>query len=138
MIIEDKPDEWAIIEQAIKRTWGDISPIWATDETEALRYLDACALEQRPLPRLVLLDLYLPQRQQGWQFLEEIRARAWQRYMSVVVLSRSTEPTDVSTSYDLGANSYIAKPADFEGWFEYFSALRSYWLETVTLPCLND
>ena len=101
---------------------------------EAIEYIDACEAQEQPLPRLVLLDLYLPNREQAWVFLQTIQSRSWQRTMSVVAISRSGEPADVNMAYDLGASSYIIKPMDLDGWFEYFNVLRTYWWHTATLP----
>lgn len=134
LIVEDNPDEQFIIGQALKRTLTDVTPVWANDEITALDYLEQCVNEVRSLPRLVLLDLYLPDRAQGWRFLETIRQRGWQRLMPVVVVSHSSASFDILTAYDLGASSYITKPVGIEGWVEHFTVLQTYWWHTATLP----
>ncbi|MGF7214769.1 DNA-binding response OmpR family regulator [Spirosoma lacussanchae] len=137
IIIEDNPDERVIIRRAAEQTLEDISLIWANTADDALRYLDQCDGQVRLLPKLVLLDLYLPDAEQGWQFLTQLKDRSWKRSLPIVVLSRSSSPADVIQAYDLGANSYIIKPGSLEAWHDYFSSLRLYWWETVTLPVVS-
>lgn len=134
LIVEDNADERLIIGQALNQTLTDITPVWASNEVEAIQYLETCVDFYQPLPRLVLLDIYLPDRQQGWAFLQTVKDRSWQRSMPVVALSRSSELADIHTAYDLGASSYIIKPTSLEQWLEYLNVVRTYWWDTATLP----
>ncbi|QJW89649.1 response regulator [Spirosoma taeanense] len=134
LIVEDEPDQRLIVDYALKQTLDSVELVWAGNEIEALQHLDECIGQMLPLPRLVLLDLYLPRVQQGWYFLEQIRSHSWQRHMPVIAFSNSQAPADIIKAYDLGANSYITKPATADQWLDYFRAMRIYWWETVTLP----
>ena len=134
LIVEDNPDERLIIEQTLSQVLTDVTVVWANDETVALDYLEQCVNEARALPRLVLLDIYLPAREQGWRFLQTVRDQGWQGVMPVIALRHSNESADILTAYDLGASSYITKPVDIEGWLNYFTILRTYWWHTATLP----
>lgn len=84
---------------------------------------------------LVLLDLKLPG-VQGHDVLAAVRASGDERVrrMPVVVLSHSEVVDDVVRSYDLGANSHIAKPHSLDGLFEVVETLGRYWLHVVSLP----
>jgi chemotaxis family two-component system response regulator Rcp1 len=84
---------------------------------------------------LVLLDLKLPG-VGGHEVLAAVRAAADERVrrMPVVVLSHSEVIDDVLRSYDLGANSHIAKPHSLDALFEVVETLGRYWLDVVSLP----
>ncbi|MFP5246596.1 MAG: response regulator [Thermoanaerobaculia bacterium] len=75
---------------------------------------------------VVLLDLKLP-RVDGIEVLRRLKADATTRSIPVVVLTSSAEERDRLTSYDIGANSYIVKPIEFEPFAEAISALGFYW-----------
>ncbi len=84
---------------------------------------------------LVLLDLNLPG-VKGHEVLAAVRASGDERVrrMPVVVLSHSEVVDDVTRSYDLGANSHIAKPHSLDALFEIVETLGRYWLSVVSLP----
>ena len=82
---------------------------------------------QHPLPALVLLDLKLP-RVDGLEVLRRIRTETLTRRMPVVILTSSKEEQDLAASYDLGVNSYIRKPVDFEQFAQAIQTLGLYWL----------
>ena len=84
---------------------------------------------------LVLLDLNLPG-VKGHEVLAAVRAAADERTrrIPVVVLSHSEVLDDVTRSYDLGANSHIAKPHSLDGLFDVVETLGRYWLRIVSLP----
>jgi two-component system response regulator len=81
----------------------------------------------RVWPVVVLLDLKLP-RIDGLEVLRKIRADARTRTLPVVVLTSSDEQRDLIESYNLGANSYVRKPVDFNGFIEAARQLGLYWL----------
>jgi len=86
-----------------------------------------------PPPKLILLDLKLP-KMGGLEVLQALRLENRTRLIPVVVFTSSIEQTDVLTSYDLGANSYIRKPVDYQELNEAIKLICVYWLETNVSP----
>ena len=86
-----------------------------------------------PRPGLILLDLNMP-RKDGREALREIKLDPEFRRIPVVVLTTSKADTDISKIYELGANSFIAKPVTFDSLVNVMKALGKYWLEIVELP----
>ncbi len=86
-----------------------------------------------PRPGLILLDLNMP-RKDGRQALAEIKADPSLRQIPIVVLTTSKAEEDILRSYDLGVNSFIAKPVTFEQLVVIMKTLTKYWFEIVELP----
>jgi two-component system response regulator len=82
----------------------------------------------REIPKLVLLDLKLP-RLDGHEVLKRIKGDPRTSGIPVVVLTSSSEERDVMRTYEVGANSYIIKPVDFEQFTESVRDIGKYWLE---------
>ena len=78
-------------------------------------------------PKVILLDLKLP-KVDGLEVLREIRADAALRSVPVVILTSSREERDIVQGYDLGVNSYIVKPVEFDKFIETVQTLGFYWL----------
>jgi len=88
---------------------------------------------QAPRPGLILLDLNMP-RKDGREALKEIKADPDLRRIPVVVLTTSEADTDIGAVYELGANSFISKPFQFEALVNVMKMIGQYWLQTVQLP----
>jgi len=86
-----------------------------------------------PRPGLILLDLNMP-RKDGREVLREIKATAELRKIPVVVFTTSKADTDIESVYELGANSFISKPVQFEGLVNLMRVIGQYWFGTVELP----
>ena len=135
LIVEDNADHSLIIQDALRRSVPEVKTILVATEEEALSYLNRCRTEESGIPKLVLLDLYLPDRQNGWRVLDSVRSLpAAMGKIPVVLFSHSNDRDDISESYRRGCSSYIAKPSLSTEWQDYFQVMRSYWWETVTLP----
>lgn len=100
----------------------------ARDGLEALDILS-----REALPKLVLLDLKLP-RMHGLEVLRRIRAHARTRFLPVVILSSSDEESDIVRSHELGVNSYIVKPVNFDTFTEAARQVGVYWLTLNRFP----
>ncbi|MCP9749655.1 response regulator [Ferruginibacter sp. HRS2-29] len=81
----------------------------------------------RQIPRVVLLDLKMP-KVDGLEVLRQIKSNALTKNIPVVVLTSSKEDPDIKMAYELGANSYIVKPVDFEGFSKAVGELGLYWM----------
>jgi two-component system, response regulator len=100
------------------------------DGEEALEFLFANGSTggaTTSLPKLVLLDIQMP-KVSGIEVLQQIRAHELTRKTPVVILTSSKEDPDIRTCYDLGVNSYIVKPVNFERFTEAIRILGLYWL----------
>ena len=86
-----------------------------------------------PRPGLILLDLNMP-RKDGREALREIKSDPELRRIPVVVLTTSKADTDIGAIYELGANSFISKPFQFEALVNVMKVLGQYWFKTVELP----
>lgn len=131
LLVEDNPRDEALTLRALRKNHIANNIIVARDGVEALDYLFGTgAYADRDLsqmPQLILLDLKLP-KVDGLGVLQKIRANEGTRRLPVVVFTSSNEEQDLLDSYNLGANSYIRKPVDFEQFIEASKHLGLYWL----------
>lgn len=131
LLVEDNDDDVRLTKRALQKNNISNELIVVGDGVAALDYL-RIAVETRDdpgggLPAVVLLDLKLP-RMDGMEVLRQIRANPALRRQPVVILTTSKEDQDILRSYDLGANSYIRKPVDFEQFTAAIRQLGLYWL----------
>lgn len=111
------------------------------DGEELLAYLrregDFAQASASPRPGLILLDLNMP-RKDGREALAEIKADPTLHQIPIVVLTTSKAEEDICRSYDLGVNSYVAKPVTFDSLVDMVQTLGKYWFEIVELPLADD
>ncbi len=135
LLVEDDPNDVELIQLALE-SYNFVNQIdVAMDGEEALTYLQGRADESFavPLPRLVLLDLKLP-KVDGINVLRAIRNHPRTRELVVVVMTSSAENQDLNACYDLGINSYIVKPLDFQQFIEVTRQVGFYWMMLNQLP----
>jgi two-component system response regulator len=141
LLVEDNPNDVKLTLHALKRHRLTNRIQVVRDGADALEFLFATgAFAYRKgldAPKVVMLDLKLP-RVDGIEVLQEIRRNPGTHTLPVVILTSSREERDIAASYDLGANSYIVKPVDFEQFTEAVRQLGMYWLllnqRTTALP----
>ena len=131
LLVEDNPDDVLLTKRAFKKSNILNELVVASDGVEALDYLFGTgAYEGRDLsimPVLILLDLRLP-KLDGIDVLRRIRDDERTKLIPVVVLTTSKEHQDLIQSYNLGANSYIRKPVDFDQFVQAVKQLGLYWV----------
>lgn len=131
LIVEDNPTDAELMLRSLRRA-NLANPITVVEDgAEALDYLFGRGRHVgRPngtAPRVVLLDLKLP-KVSGLEVLAKIRADEQLRKLPVVVVTSSREAPDIQKAYELGANSYVVKPVEFEAFAEAVTRLGLYWL----------
>lgn len=131
LIVEDNADDVMLLQRAFRKA-NLINPLRVVaDGQAAVDYLAGRApyddRAEYPLPALVLLDLKLP-KLGGHEVLDWIRTQPGLRRLPVAVLTSSRESPDINRAYDLGANSYLAKPVDFDSLLDMVKTLQLYWM----------
>ncbi|AUD01800.1 response regulator [Spirosoma pollinicola] len=135
LIIDDNDDQWMLIRRAMQECLSEVTPIRASTPEQAIDLLSDWQFQEWEIPKLILLDLYLPDSQEGWGLLRQIKTMPSPfNHIPIVMFSSSSSAEDISTAYQLGVSSYVVKPTDFKDWLSYFQEIRSYWWETITLP----
>lgn len=131
LLVDDNPDDRTLTVRALRRhnIANQIDEV--CDGQEALDYLFGeggyAGRDTAVQPQVVLLDLKLP-KVDGLEVLKRMRDDPRTRRLPVVVLTSSGEQRDIVSSYDLGANSYVRKPVDFDQFVQAAGQLGLYWL----------
>jgi two-component system, response regulator len=131
LLVEDNPRDEALTIRALQKSNVSSNVVVAHDGVEALDYLFGKGIyESRNVleqPNLVLLDLKLP-KVNGLQVLEKLRSDERTRRLPVVIFTSSNEEEDLIRSYNLGVNSYVRKPVEFEQFLDATKQVALYWL----------
>lgn len=137
LLVDDSPNDRLLTVRALKRS-NIVNRIdEVKDGQEALDYLfaegDYADRDPHQIPQVVLLDLKLP-KVDGLEVLKRMRENALTQRVPVVMLTSSREQRDMVKSYDLGANSYVRKPVDFNEFAETAKQIGIYWLVLNEVP----
>lgn len=131
LLIEDNSSDIDLTKRALEKGRIANEVVVARDGKEALDFLWGegafVGRDVSDLPAVTLLDLKLP-KIPGLEVLRRVRADARTRRMPIVILTSSREEQDLAAGYDLGANSYIRKPVDFNQFTAAIGQLGLYWL----------
>ena len=137
LLVEDNPDDEALTLRALKKHNFSHTVDVVHDGAEALDYIFCKGTyadkDSSNIPQLVLLDIKLP-KIDGLEVLKTIRESEEFKHIPIVMLTTSTEESDIITSYDNGANSFIRKPVDFTEFLDVVNKLGIYWLAINTIP----
>jgi two-component system, response regulator len=137
LLVEDNADDAALAVRALKKNNILNEIAVARDGVEALEYLFGegayAGRDMKLVPQLILLDLKLP-KLDGLGVLRRLRADPRTKLLPVVLLTSSNEEEDMLNGYDLGANSYVRKPVDFDQFKEAIRQLSLYWLVLNEAP----
>ncbi len=131
LIVEDNPGDVRLIKEALNTSSIEPTLYFVRDGLEATRFLETRM--QDGLPHLMVLDLNLPKKS-GFQVLQFVKCHEMLKRIPVIVLSSSQSPEDVAKAYDLHANCYLTKPANFESFIAVVQALEYFWVRIANLP----
>lgn len=133
LLVEDNPHDAEMTIRALKKINLANRLIHVKDGAEALDFIFSrgkfSERSQHNKPKVILLDIKMP-KVDGIEVLKQIKSNENTRTIPVVIMTSSKEEQDIITSYDLGVNSYVVKPVDFEGFAKAVSELGFYWLIT--------
>ncbi len=131
LLVEDNPTDAELCIRALKKSNLANKLVWVKDGAEALDFIFAkgaySGRNGLSVPKVILLDLRLP-KVDGMEVLRQIKADQRSRTIPVVVLTSSKEDRDVAQSYQLGVNSFLSKPVEFDEFARTVSELGLYWL----------
>jgi len=136
LIADDDADDRMFLEQAMRQNGYDQQIEFVEDGEQLMEYVrqeGRYTKQTAPWPNLLILDLNMP-RKNGFQALSEIKADPKLRRLPIVVMTTSSTDEDVIKSYNLGVNSFVTKPFNFNRMVEMIGALKVYWMDTVKLP----
>jgi two-component system response regulator len=140
LLIEDNPHDAELAILALKKRNLANHLVHVEDGRAALDFLFGTgAYEDRDVdlqPKVVLLDLKLP-KVDGIEVLRQIRANERTKLLPVVIFTSSRESRGVTNAYQLGANSYIIKPVDFENFCDAVTNMVLYWLLFNEIPLMK-
>lgn len=137
LVVEDNESERKSIIENLRKLSSTLKIISVRDGDEAADFLlcrgDFVRRNERYQPRLILLDLRLP-RGDGLDVLRRLRNIAEMHLIPVVVFTDSKRDADMRDCYENGANSFVAKPVDFEAFSEVVKEVGHYWLVRNQVP----
>ncbi|MEO5657479.1 MAG: response regulator [Nitrospiria bacterium] len=137
LLVEDNLQDIEITRRAFAKGRVKNDLIAVRDGEEALDYLYRRGRYQdpgtSPRPGMILLDLNLP-KIGGMEVLQQIKKDDDLRTIPVIVLTVSEREQDIVNSYDLGVNTYIQKPVEFESFMRVVNTVHEYWILIATLP----
>ena len=133
LIVEDSPDDFEATKRAFSKANLRNEIQHCESGESALAYLRSATTER---PGIILLDLNMPGLD-GRKTLEIIKKTESLKKIPIVILTTSSDERDVKACYELGANTYIQKPVDFDGLIAAIRRLKEYWFEIALLPKAN-
>ena len=131
LLVEDNPTDAELAIRSLKKSNLANNLVWVKDGAEALDFLFCRGAyadrDTACIPRVILLDLRLP-KVDGMEVLRTIKNDERTKFIPVVVLTSSKEDRDITESYELGVNSFISKPVEFDEFAKTVAELGMYWL----------
>ncbi len=139
LLVDGNPDHAELTRVALRRASRSNRVIHCHDGDEALRFIDDIDREPMAfdLPALILLDLSMP-RIDGHEVLRTLKQHPRLRRVPVCVLTTSENQKDIERCYEAGANCYVSKPLDFEGYMEKIHEMSGFWLDVSQRPSITD
>ena len=137
LLVEDSPEDVELTKIALKRAEVLNNLHVVNDGVKCLEFLNKeNGFNEVPTPDIILLDLNMP-KMDGREVLSEIKSDPNLRVIPVIILSTSRAPRDITESYSQHANSYVAKPINFDEFNEIVKHLENFWFKVAVLPTEN-
>lgn len=130
LLVEDNPLEARAALKGLKSLSVAYDVVVVDHGDAAIEYLNS---SDHPRPDLVFLDLNLPGRD-GLDVLDRVKTDSELRRIPIIVLTTSADNGDILRSYDRGANAYVPKPSDLDGWKTCIENIEAFWFHTARLP----
>jgi len=131
VIVEDNPNDAELMVRSLKKNQLANSLIVLEDGEQALDFIfrrgQYASRDLSGSPRVIFLDLKLP-KTDGLEVLKQVKSNEQTRKIPVVIVTSSKEDPDIVAAYNLGANSYVVKPVDFDNFVKTINQLGLYWL----------
>lgn len=141
LMADDDADDRFMVKEALDEVGMEHNLYFVENGEELTDYLNRRGKftdpATSPRPGLILLDLNMP-RKDGREALKDIKSDPKLKTIPVVVLTTSKAEDDICGTYDLGVNSFIAKPVSFEALVSIMKILTRYWFQLVELPKKPD
>ena len=140
LLVDDSENDRLLMRAAFKKAGFDSPPQEVQNGEQAIAYLKGegphSDRDQFPLPTVMLLDLNMP-RKNGFDVLDWVRTQPALKRMPIIILTASMRREDVERAFDLGAHSFLVKPAALEQLVAMIRCLRD-WLQINHFPPLNE
>ena len=130
LVAEDDADDRFLLQTAFDDVGGDEELVFTENGVELIDYLDA--LGEKPFYGFILLDLNMP-RKDGREVLKHLKQHQKYKRIPVIVFSTTQNEVEVLRCYDLGANTYIRKPANYDALIKFIEDIRKYWITLALL-----
>src|SRR6476469_8242469 len=131
LLVEDNMSDAELIIRALRKVNLANHLIHVKDGEEALDFIFArgkfVERQMKNIPRVILLDIKMP-KVDGIEVLRSIKTNDATKFIPVVIMTSSKEEQDIVKSYELGVNSFVVKPVDFDGFSKAVSELGMYWV----------
>ena len=140
LVAEDLDNDRLLIRRAFQLSNVMNPMFFVYDGEEVVAYLKGEGRygnrDEFPLPTILLLDLKMP-KLDGFEVIRWIRQQKEFATLRIVVLTSSQDMRDVNHAYELGANSFLVKPIDFERFMQVAAAIKGYWLWLDKTPVID-
>src|SRR5882672_9445754 len=140
LLVEDRNDDVYLVRRALSKADVHNPFLVVENGEEALAYLEGFGKyrnrDEFPMPDIMLLDLKMP-RMDGYEVLRQVRAKPEFKSLRIIVLTSSEDLNDVNKAYELGANSFLVKPLEFENYAAMMRTLTSFWLHYSRSPTIE-
>lgn len=130
LLAEDDENDVVLIQRALQKSFTNTPVYVVRNGQEAIDYLSGTGeyadRTKYPFPELVITDLKMP-KLSGFEFLQWVKLHPDMRVIPTIVLSSSNQEMDVVRAYDLGANTFMVKPSDFNALGQMVKLIKEYW-----------